>query len=599
MRYAIVSDIHANWQAWSAVRDDIFRRNAEAMVCLGDIVGYGPSPGRVFADLTAHCENVVLGNHDAAVAGLLDPEMFNAQARRSTEWTAAQFTPEERVRLGSAPLTLEAEDILFVHAETPSPDEFGYVETEEDARACFAATEARFIFIGHTHIPRVFSLQPDGTVSSSRDALTRVEPGVRYLVNVGSVGDPGDGSVLASYCLFDAEAGEIQLHKIPFDVAAFRAELERVPKLSLSWFLRQHAPEEARPMHDQAVGAGKVARARIRVAPARARIQIHAGALTPRAAAARRTPAKKTPAKTSVAARVGVWGAAIGVLTLGVLAGWHFAGQGDPSGTGRRQAKAAAAPPPIPATEVVRKPKPSRPPTPTPARVEAPVVETAPGSPERPDVLAQIRESPDYRLVFDLDLAKLSDNIVYDIDNSATVPHFDRVAYLIELKRKGEPARFLWVSMDAFTQEAAQLGIPASRPLVSFQQEVRNITVVSDQAGIVTGERMGSGSIEFWATNYSQPNSAKVPGASDKEYDFGDKPNGTTPGHGSMQVHNPAARQTLFAINNWRKGAAQTALGIGNSDLAGKGARSLDWTFAANGASYSHKRLRIFVRPAP
>ena len=87
MRYAIVSDIHANWQAWSAVRDDICRQGVDTMVCLGDIVGYGPSPVRVYADLLSQCDNFVLGNHDAAAAGLLDPAVFNENARRSAAWT--------------------------------------------------------------------------------------------------------------------------------------------------------------------------------------------------------------------------------------------------------------------------------------------------------------------------------------------------------------------------------------------------------------------------------------------------------------------------------------------------------------------------------
>ena len=592
MRYAIVSDIHANWQAWSAVRDDIFRRDVDTMICLGDIVGYGPSPTRVYADLTEHCENIVLGNHDAAAAGKLDLEMFNDQARRSTEWTAAQFEPEDLERLGSAPLTLEAEDILFVHAETPAPEEFGYVETKEDAAACFAATDARFIFIGHTHIPRVFALRPDGTLSVSKDPLTRTEPGTRYLVNAGSVGDPGDGSVLASYCVFDSEAGEIHLNKVPFDVAAFRAELDRVPRLPLSWFLQKHDADAARPVHDQAVEAGKVARARIRVAANRARIQVHAGAMKPRANRARRTAKKAEPAKTTSGFKTVVWIVPVLVeMMLGVLAGRHFAGK-----RGVPPQVARPAPPPVAAAPVVRTPTPP----PPPSRVEvAPVVASSPPGPAGQDVLARIREARDYRLVYDLDLAKLAADITYDEDHSAGAPRFERVAYLIELKKKGEPARFLWVSMDAFTTEAARLGVPTVRSGVKFQQAVENITVVSDQAGIVTGERIGRGCVEFWPTNYDKKNTANVPGASDEAFDFGDSATGMAAGYGSMQVHNPAAEQTLFAVNHWGSGGAKADLGIGNSDFVARRTRSRDWTFAENGGTYSTKRLRVFIRPAP
>lgn len=591
MRYAIVSDIHANWQAWSAVRDDIFSREMDAMICLGDIVGYGPNPTQVFNDLTKHCENIVLGNHDAAAAGKLDLEMFNDQARRSTEWTAAQFDPEDLERLGSAPLTLEAEDILFVHAETPAPEEFGYVETVEDAAACFEATDARFIFIGHTHIPQVFALRPDGALSASKDPLTRTEPGTRYLVNVGSVGDPGDGSVLASYCVFDSATGEIHLNKVPFDVAAFRAELDRVPRLPLSWFLQKHDADAARPVHDQAVEAGKVARARIRVAANRARIQVHAGAMTPRAQSKRRPEKKTAPAKPARGARTLVWFASVCVLVLGVLAGRYFAGK-----RGVPPQVARPAPPPVAATPVVRTPTPP----PTPARIEvAPVVATSPPGPAGQDVPARIREARDYRLVYDLDLAKLADDITYDEDHSAGAPRFDRAAYLIELQKAGEPAHFLWVSMDAYTTDAAKLGVPTARSGVKFQQAVENITVVSDQTGIVTGERMGPGHIEFWPANYDKKNQANVSGASDEAFDFGDSTSGMAAGYGSMQVHNPAAKQTLFAVNHWGSGGAKADLGIGNSDFVARRTRSRDWTFAENGATYSSKRLRVFIRPAP
>ena len=96
MRYAIVSDIHANWPAWCVIRDDLVAQNVEAVVCLGDVVGYGPSPARVLADVRQHCENIVLGNHDAAVAGQLDLSIFNDHARRAAEWTAAQLDDESR-----------------------------------------------------------------------------------------------------------------------------------------------------------------------------------------------------------------------------------------------------------------------------------------------------------------------------------------------------------------------------------------------------------------------------------------------------------------------------------------------------------------------
>lgn len=825
MRYAIVSDIHANWQAWSAVRADVRKRGVDTMVCLGDIVGYGPSPTRVFADLVASCDNFVLGNHDAAAAGGLDPTTFNENARRSAEWTAAQFDRASLKRLGGAPLVLEDEDILFVHAETPAPDEFGYVETEDDARACFEATDKRFTFIGHTHKPLVFALAPDGTISINMGPVVVAEPGFRYLVNVGSVGDPGDGTDQASYCVFDSRVGEIALKKVAFDVAAFRAELEKVPELTLPWFLQQHEGESARPVYDQAVAAGKVAGSRIRVPSSRAKIQIKASALATHAGDTLRVANEvaKTPAKKPKRSKTGLIVGSICVATAGALAAIYFASSkrsapaqpmmagatapmaasavatqaatdamsvlpafravasreelgggktnvaalavdGDPatrwcsgdalnghwlqldlgsplelgglkigwelpglvygykiessadtrrwtvlaegSGTdtnfirlATRTANLRITVTTLPVAkwasiaevtffDAAGRAIKTAPPSPTevesptqrgrlvvvsatygvpgdanrtrdvrdklqaiidggaqqftvadlakdddPAhrvvktlvaectlgdqrikltgqdnqRIALPTGQAGSNEPTAPveaastapaktlgDALGKVSEAKDYRLVLDLDLAKLGRNPDYAVNETANAPRFDRVAYLVELKKAKEPAYFVWVSMDAFTDDATKLGVPTYESGVQFQQPVENITVVSDKPGVVTGEKLGAGNIEFWPQNYSEKNSARVPGATEGQYDHGDAPSGGRAiGYGSMQVHNPAAKATLFSINNWKSGN-NADLGIGRNP-----GKNNDWTFSGNAHYYAAKRLRVFIRPVP
>ena len=117
------------------------------------------------------------------------------------------------------------------------------------------------------------------------------------------------------------------------------------------------------------------------------------------------------------------------------------------------------------------------------------------------------------------------------------------------------------------------------------------LNVYSNVREITTGTDLSGGNIEFWPNNYGQGNSANVPNASSEVYDFGDQPVEPPNGYGSMQVHNHAARQTLFAINHWSVGNTAD-IGIGNQS---KG--NLDWTFAANASSYKAKRLRILVRP--
>jgi sialate O-acetylesterase len=144
--------------------------------------------------------------------------------------------------------------------------------------------------------------------------------------------------------------------------------------------------------------------------------------------------------------------------------------------------------------------------------------------------------------------------------------------------------------MDAFTTDISKIGVPTVTSGEMFQQNLAHMNVFSNVPGIVTGEDLAGGNIEFWPNNYTTANSAKVPNASDATYDFGDQPTDPLDGYGSMQIHNHDAKQTLFALNDWRTGD-EADIGIGNAP-----AGSPDWTFAKNAASYTAKRLRVFVR---
>jgi sialate O-acetylesterase len=205
------------------------------------------------------------------------------------------------------------------------------------------------------------------------------------------------------------------------------------------------------------------------------------------------------------------------------------------------------------------------------------------------DLLLLIPEARQYTLVFDLDLAKLKKPVAYDVDRRADVTKpFDRIAYLIELQKGGAPGQFVFVSMDAFTADAAKIGIPDVG--TKFQMKVAAMNVHSNVEGFVTGMNLDGGNIEFWSNNYGPGNSAGIPGADHGVFDFGDGAGDPVDGYGSMQVHNYKAGLTLFAINHWRNGGGSD-IGIGNS-----GGNTKDWTFTSNAGSYSYKRLRILVR---
>lgn len=207
-----------------------------------------------------------------------------------------------------------------------------------------------------------------------------------------------------------------------------------------------------------------------------------------------------------------------------------------------------------------------------------------------PDMLSLLNIEADYTLVYDLNLARLGSSITYDADHSGSVGAFDRVGYLLELKSAETGEQTVFVSMDAFTDKAGLLGIPTASSTAQFQQPVNNLEVFSNVEGLSTADGARGGNIEFWPHNYGPSNGGNVTGASSSIYDFGDHPGPPVEGYGSMQVHDPAAGQTVFAINHW--GAGNRAdIGIGNS--AGN---TRDWTFAGNAGTYQTKRLRVYVR---
>lgn len=201
-----------------------------------------------------------------------------------------------------------------------------------------------------------------------------------------------------------------------------------------------------------------------------------------------------------------------------------------------------------------------------------------------------IPEAKEYRLAYDLDLAGLEANPAYAVDTHLLVGPFTRVAYFLELKKPGQPLHYLYVSMDAFTKDAAKIAIPTLASRASFQTAVASMNVVSDLPGLPVGTGRTDGYIEFWPNNYDPKNTAKIPGASEDRYDFSDNRTDPEDGYGCMQVHAIDAKTTLFSINSWKKGR-EADIGIGN----GTGEHS-DWTFSKNAGSYEVKRLRILVK---
>jgi predicted phosphodiesterase len=238
MRYAIVSDLHANIRAWDSVLADLRAQSADVVICLGDVVGYGPNPSEVLKGVREVATNLVMGNHDAAAVGMMDYSIFNEHAQQAIEWTMTKLDAEAKAFLSSVPLAIEAGEVLFVHAEVCEPGRFGYITDTAIAKENFEACEHFVIFVGHTHSPKIFEQDENGIVTEHADSNTRLEEGKRYIVNVGSVGEPRDADDLrARYVIYDSGTREVVFRRVEFDILSYRNDLDATSLAFRPFFL--------------------------------------------------------------------------------------------------------------------------------------------------------------------------------------------------------------------------------------------------------------------------------------------------------------------------------------------------------------------------
>jgi predicted phosphodiesterase len=226
-RYAILGDIHSNWEAFSAVLKDAEEQEVNQFVCVGDIVGYNSSPAECLEKVRELDCVTVRGNHDHYCSHNDESlEDFHPLAAAVVDWTRSQLSKEQVTYLRDLRLSRMVGGFSVVHSTLDMPEKWGYVLDTLDADAHFNYQTTSVCFYGHTHIPVIYEKGP--RVVRHLQPKFKVKLGMRYFINGGSVGQPRDGDPRASYVIYDVGAKQVEFRRVVYDVAAAQRKIRAV-----------------------------------------------------------------------------------------------------------------------------------------------------------------------------------------------------------------------------------------------------------------------------------------------------------------------------------------------------------------------------------
>lgn len=234
MRYGIFSDIHSNLEAFDEVIKAYKKESIDTYLCVGDAVGYGADPQDCIEKTKALVSITVAGNHDWAAVDLFSTEYFNPLAAEAILWTKKKLSNSGSSFLGSLKLVYENQDLTLVHGTLDNPHDFNYLEDDYAAGQSFECLKTNICFVGHSHVAGAFVLDKNGEISYSRSGSIRIVPDKKYIVNVGSIGQPRDGNPKAAYCIYDTARAEVTIKRIDYDIDTAR---NKIIKAGLPKFL--------------------------------------------------------------------------------------------------------------------------------------------------------------------------------------------------------------------------------------------------------------------------------------------------------------------------------------------------------------------------
>ena len=247
MRYAIISDIHANAAALRTVLVDAQDMRVEKIICLGDVLGYGPDPVQALETVYSRVHVCLAGNHDDAVCGRRTTEDFNDFAATAVARQRKALTANALDWLKKLPYVCAMGDFACTHGDFSDPEAFNYILAPEEALPSWDARSEPLLFVGHTHQPGIFVLGTSGQSHRLEPVDFALEEGKRYIVNVGSVGYPRSGTCRSFYCIYDDQSRAVFFRSLPFDLEGYREKMGGKGLDEAPW-VAARAQERATPL---------------------------------------------------------------------------------------------------------------------------------------------------------------------------------------------------------------------------------------------------------------------------------------------------------------------------------------------------------------
>lgn len=217
MKLGILSDIHGNLEAFTAVLKECHSLGVQSILCIGDVVGYGPNPKeclQLIQSINAVC---VAGNHDWAVSGKLDPSYFTDDGKQVVMWSRTQLDQEDMRYINSLQLIYQNQGVTMVHSSLNHPELFFRVGDASAALSTFELLKTPVCFVGHTHLPKIFVKHEDRLFEAPQ-MESQIYNDRKYIINVGSVGQPRDYNPYASYGFYDLDSELIEIRRVRYDI---------------------------------------------------------------------------------------------------------------------------------------------------------------------------------------------------------------------------------------------------------------------------------------------------------------------------------------------------------------------------------------------